>query len=69
MSHSIGYSHFGASFRRKPRPIPSSVGRHLPFWCDVVDTPWSKAMRDQIVAAALVCGPGVRRAWRFYSRT
>jgi hypothetical protein len=69
MSHSIGYSHFGASHRPKLRPIPSSAGRTCPFWCDVMDTPWSKAMRDHIVAAGLVCGPGVRRAWRFYSRT
>jgi hypothetical protein len=68
MPHSIGYSYFGVSHRTTPRPIRAPAGWPCPFWCDVIDTPWSKTMRDQIVAATLVSGPGVPRTWRFYSR-
>jgi hypothetical protein len=69
MSHSIGYSHFRASHRITLRSIRAPACRPCPFWCDVVDTPWSRTMRDHVVAATLVSGPGVPRTWRFYSRT
>jgi hypothetical protein len=65
MSHSISHSHSGASCRPTLRPIREPGNRPSPFWCDVIDTPWSRAMRNQIVAVTLVFGPGVPRTWRF----
>jgi hypothetical protein len=69
MSHSIAHLHFGVSHRTTRRPISTPAGGLCPFWCDVIDTPWSKTMRDHAVSATLVSGPGVPRTWRFYSRT
>jgi hypothetical protein len=68
MWYSVSYSHFGAAHLRTPRPIRAPGGRPSPFWCDVSDTPWSKTMRNHVVAATLVSGPGVPRTWRFYSQ-
>jgi hypothetical protein len=68
MPHSMSYSHVGAPHQSRLRPIRAPGLRPCPFWCDVIDTPWSKAMRDQIVAAPLASGPGVPRTWRFHSR-
>jgi hypothetical protein len=67
MSHSISWPQSGAPCRSTLRLVRVPGGRPSPFWCDVIDTPWSKVMRDHIVAAALVCGPGVPRTWRFHS--
>jgi hypothetical protein len=69
MLHSISRSYFGASHQPTPRSIRAPGGRTYPFWCDVMDTPWSRTMRNHIVAAALVSGPGVPRTWRFHCRT
>jgi hypothetical protein len=68
MRHSISYLQLSGSCRYTPRPIRASGGRPCPFWCDVIDTRWSKAMRNHIVAAGLACGTGVPRTWRFYSQ-
>jgi hypothetical protein len=68
MSHSISYSHFGASRRAALHAIRAPSARPYPFWCDVIDTPWLKTMRNHIVSATLVSGPGVPRTWRFYSQ-
>jgi hypothetical protein len=69
MSHSIGYSSLGASHQPTLRPIRTQGDQPGPFWCAAIDTRWSKTMKNQVVAAALVSGPGVRRTWRFYSQT
>jgi hypothetical protein len=64
MSHSISYS----AHRISPplRPIRAPRGPPCPFWCDVTGTPWSRTMRNHIVAASLLSGPGVPRTWRFH---
>jgi hypothetical protein len=69
MAQSIRHSHIGASHWSTVRLIRTPVDRPCPFWCDVVDTPWSKTLRNHNVAAALVSGPGVPRTWRFCSQT
>ena len=69
MPHSVSYSHLGTAHRSTLRPTRAPGGRRCPFWCDTVDTPWSKALRNHNVVAALVSGPGVPRTWRFYSPT
>jgi hypothetical protein len=67
MSNLIAYSRCGASRETTPRLAHAYAGRTSPFWCDVTETPWSKTMRNHIVAAGLVSGQGVPRTWRFYS--
>ena len=69
MSHSVGHSYFGASHQPALRPIRTQGDRPGPFWCAVADTRWSRTMKNHTVVAALVCGPGVPRMWRFYSQT
>jgi hypothetical protein len=68
MSQSISHSHFDASHLPAVRPTRTPYGQPRRFWCDLKDSPWSKTMRSQIAAAALVSGPGASRTWRFYSR-
>jgi hypothetical protein len=69
MSLSISYPHTGASHRPTLRQNRATGGPARPFWCDVMETPWSKTMRNHIVSATLASGPGVPRMWRFYSMT
>ena len=69
MSHSFSHSHLSILRRSTLRPVRAPNSHPRPFWCDVIDTPWSQTMRTHIVAAALVSGPGVPRTWRFYSQT
>ena len=69
MSHPVRYSYFGASHLLTRRPIRPPGSPPRPFWCEVTDTPWTKTMKNQIVAATLVSGPGVARTWRFCSQS
>jgi hypothetical protein len=67
MSHSLSYPQSGALHERTYAPVRARGAR--PFWCDVIDTRWAKAMKSHVVAATLLSGTGVQRTWRFYSRT
>jgi hypothetical protein len=67
MSISIHYSPFSASREPTLLSTRAQADRAGPFWCRVTETPWSKTMRKQTVATALVSGPGVSRSWRFYA--
>jgi hypothetical protein len=61
MSHSLTYPRFGTLHQRMSSPV-SAVGAR-PFWCEVIATRWSNAMKSHVVAATLLSGPGVRRTW------
>ena len=67
MSISIRYSPFSASREPTLLSTRAQAGRPGLFWCRVTETPWSKTVRKQTVAATLVSGPGVSRSWRFYA--
>ena len=67
MSPSIHQWHVAAT----PQPTLRLFRGRNPvfFWSDVIDTPWLKTMRSQIIAATLVSGPSELRTWRFHSPT
>ena len=67
MSISLRYSPFSASREPTLLSTRAQTGDPSPFWCRVTETPWSKTVRKQTVAATLVSGPGVSRSWRFYA--
>jgi hypothetical protein len=53
-----------ASAQPTLRLMSGTNSARRPFWCDVRDTPWSKAMRS--LGATAVTGEHiVKRAWRF----